>query len=97
MTIDHEPLSTRRGSYSDSLAAWLEKPEWHERAACRTASLSLFFPDGTATDDEQRERDVLCAGCVVRAECTAQGQRERFGWWGGGPAGRTQRKHRRLA
>jgi WhiB family redox-sensing transcriptional regulator len=58
---------------------------WPERAACKTASPSIFFPRGEdgATQPDYSHAKAICATCVVRGECLAAGLYERFGVWGG--------------
>ena len=65
--------------------------DWQERAACRGASLDLFY--------SEQEEDVgralaLCERCEVQATCLqfAMDHREHFGVWGG----TTERERRRV-
>lgn len=59
------------------------RPAWHARANCAGLDPDLFFPlPGTPHADNRAARAV-CAGCEVRAECRAAGERELYGFWGG--------------
>lgn len=59
-----------------------ERPEWHQRAACRDDDPAAWFPH--STDFELAEyAKAICATCPVRGECEAAGLREEFGIWGG--------------
>ena len=56
--------------------------EWHERAACRGADSSLFYPDkGQPTAQARR----ICAGCPVIEAClkAAVERGDRWGIFGG--------------
>ncbi len=54
---------------------------WNERAACRGASLAVFFPE----DDDYAAARKVCAVCPVRRPCLEEAQRFRihFGMFGG--------------
>ena len=63
-----------------------ERPEWHQRAACRgrTDLQHLFFPlRVTKTIDQRVVR--LCEGCCVRVECREYRKNDAnvVGVWGG--------------
>lgn len=55
---------------------------WWERAACRGASLKIFFPDRAAHAERARR---YCAACPVVADCRADAasRKDAFGVWGG--------------
>jgi WhiB family transcriptional regulator, redox-sensing transcriptional regulator len=76
---------------------------WQERAACRAASLDLFFgPEGERQPERTaREQQALriCAGCPVRAACLehALTAPEPAGVWGGmSEEQRTDERRRRI-
>ena len=54
---------------------------WYDRAACRGASLAVFFPD----DDDYRLARQVCGQCPVREPCLDEAQRRRInhGMFGG--------------
>jgi WhiB family transcriptional regulator, redox-sensing transcriptional regulator len=56
--------------------------DWRDRAACRGADLSVFFP-GRGESAEPARR--ICANCPVRQECLefALSHGEVHGIWGG--------------
>jgi WhiB family transcriptional regulator, redox-sensing transcriptional regulator len=59
-----------------------ERPEWHERAACRGMGADIFFID---RGGDPRPARQICATCPVRQECydfANQHPKERFGIWG---------------
>jgi WhiB family transcriptional regulator, redox-sensing transcriptional regulator len=65
--------------------------DWQERAACRSASLELFY----SCEEEDIGRALeICEGCEVVLACRAfaMEQREHFGVWGG----TTERERRRI-
>lgn len=79
------------------LAIWNEfvrRPDWFDRAACRTIPTSTFFTNNNDlrpdTADERAAKRV-CTDCPVRAECLAFGLEERFGIWGGRTPGERRR------
>jgi WhiB family redox-sensing transcriptional regulator len=55
---------------------------WGDRAACRGADLSVFFPARGESAGPARQ---VCAGCPVRQQCLefALGHGEVHGIWGG--------------
>lgn len=60
----------------------LERPAWHDQAACRGMGTTLFFPSrGQITSTALR----VCDRCPVRIECRewALANGERHGIWGG--------------
>lgn len=65
--------------------------DWQADAACRTASVELFY-----SHDERdiRRALALCERCEVRGTCLefAMEHREHFGVWGG----TTERERRRI-
>lgn len=71
---------------------------WQERALCRRADPSLFFPAQGGSDRAGRD---VCARCPVREEClsVALANDERFGIWGGlnGAERRAERRRRRAS
>ncbi len=65
----------------------IAKPDWQDRAACRSFPLDLFFTAGSsdiARYDQERAKAV-CETCPVRVECLdwALATEEQFGVWGG--------------
>lgn len=75
-------------------------PEWHQEAACRTISKSVFF--GSSSPDERpaytlssiREARSICDVCPVFNECLYQAlhNREDYGLW----AGTTMRQRKEI-
>ncbi len=67
------------------LAQLLNRPEWHQRAACRGADPDLFFPDPSSGRPVRAL--AYCDGCQVRPECLAialdAGSHSDVGVWGG--------------
>lgn len=57
--------------------------EWEERAECRQADLTDFYPEHGNRSPARAKR--VCRRCPVRDECleTALRNDERFGIWGG--------------
>jgi len=49
-----------------TLEDFLGRPEWHQRAACRSAGPSVFVRGPKATYEAVR---ALCRDCPVRQEC----------------------------
>jgi WhiB family redox-sensing transcriptional regulator len=69
----------------------LSAERWMERAKCRGAAPSEFFPsDGTGVETAQR----VCDGCPVRRDCLEYALRHRIehGVWGGA----SERERRRI-
>lgn len=66
---------------------------WRDRAACKGADLSLFFPSEEGGTAQAAKARAICASCPVMAECRqyALGSPERWGIW----AGMTERDRRR--
>jgi hypothetical protein len=58
----------------------LERPEWHQRAACRGVGPDAFFPEKGQSLEPAREH---CRRCPVRVECVAAGAHEVDGIWAG--------------
>jgi WhiB family transcriptional regulator, redox-sensing transcriptional regulator len=62
-------------------------PDWHARAACRTADPELFFSEGTAGPARQATARAkrICSACPVRARCLDWALRygAAYGIWGG--------------
>lgn len=56
--------------------------EWYGRAACRGASLAMFFVERPEDADDAKE---VCSRCPVSMECLASSliANERSGIWGG--------------
>lgn len=73
----------------EALGQLLERPSWHQHAACRGAGTDAFF---TA---EQTPYDALryCVGCEARYQCMRAGMSEPAGTWGGMTA--KERAHER--
>jgi WhiB family redox-sensing transcriptional regulator len=66
-----------------TLEDFLQRPDWHRRAACRGEGVAAFTVDvGRQYDDGTRR---LCAGCQVRREClkTALADDSLQGMWAG--------------
>lgn len=49
-------------------------------AACREHPELTWFPE---RGQDIRAARAVCAGCLVRPECSEYGRRERYGVWGG--------------
>ena len=49
-----------------TLEAFLHRPEWHQRAACRGVGVDAFVIPHGSQYGTTRE---LCQGCPVRQEC----------------------------
>ncbi|MGH9291610.1 MAG: WhiB family transcriptional regulator [Acidimicrobiales bacterium] len=58
-------------------------PSWHERAACRGASVELFFPPVEHRGGDYSAARAICASCSVLEPCLRAGLHERYGMWGG--------------
>ncbi len=54
------------------------RPDWHQHAACRGVGADEYFNNVVTPEALAR-----CEGCPVRAECSGQGESERFGVWAG--------------
>lgn len=67
------------------LAQLLNRPAWHADAACAEHPELSWFPGKSAARAAERAK-AICAGCLVRDECTAyaldQGE-SLHGIWGG--------------
>jgi WhiB family redox-sensing transcriptional regulator len=76
-----------------TLEDFLQRPVWHERAACLGMGLGAFVRSEKADYGATRE---LCASCPVRQEClgTALADDSLVGLWGG-TTEREQREMRR--
>ena len=78
-----------------SLLDLFERPDWHQRAACRGAGPGLFFP--VRTDGPPVAALAYCEECTVRSECLASALEmpsSTVGVWGG-TTGRGRRGLRR--
>lgn len=60
----------------------LRRLDWQDRAACKGASVDLFFPD-RINDSTIRSAEKFCRVCPVRNDCAEFGRDEQFGIWGG--------------
>lgn len=67
---------------------------WVDRAACRGASVELFY---STEEDDVRRALSICAECPVRLPCRARAMAERevFGVWGGTTEAERRRIFRR--
>lgn len=74
-----------------------ERPEWHQRAACRGTGTAIFYPErGSNTTASSAIVHGLCDGCSVRSECQTAGIEDDYGMWGGlTPRERQQQRGRR--
>lgn len=85
-----------QGEWNDETLAELfllmEKPEWHERAACKGLTDLMYSERGEST----REAKAVCASCPVRRQCreSALERNEQWGVWGG-MSGKERRRARR--
>lgn len=68
----------------------LERPEWHQRAACRGVGTDTFFPE---RGESVAPAKALCARCEVREPCAEAGEEQLHGIW----AGVSARSRRRSA
>lgn len=50
----------------DLLAELINRPTWHRRAACKGASVDLFFPERGQSTERAK---ALCTRCEVQSEC----------------------------
>jgi predicted nucleic acid-binding Zn ribbon protein len=78
---DPGPTAPIRGS----AAGFVRRPEWHERAACRGAGPTMFFPE---IGENARIAKRVCRGCPVRDLCEEYvtglgGLQADYGIWGG--------------
>lgn len=57
---------------------------WEKLANCRSDGVDpdWFFPASMKSPEAELAKTV-CSWCVVRAQCEAASQRERYGIWGG--------------
>jgi hypothetical protein len=69
----------------------LERPAWHQRAACRGVGPDAFFPERGESLEPARDH---CRRCSVTVECAAAGAGEDAGIWAG-ESGRQRRIERR--
>ena len=89
-----------------SLSPWTRdaRPEWFDRAACRSdgVPVEVFFPFTYDVTDNfplkkirraEHTAKQVCVGCPVRSECLTYGLDEAWGIWGG----RTARERRHIA
>lgn len=72
-TVSHRPAPAE--TRAEAALGLLERPEWHEWAACR--GMADFFD---LAPDVQAER---CAVCPVFDECQTAGLKEPYGMWSG--------------
>ena len=65
-----------------TLEDFLQRPEWHQRVACRGLGTDAFVIEHGAGEYSQR---ALCADCAVRQECleVALADPGLQGLWGG--------------
>lgn len=99
---DHEPNDLPRA------IPWLERPAWHEHAACRGLTKIMFPPSRIGSKGGRvaaARAKAVCAACPVADECRDWALTElpdpslRYGHWGGlEPCELIQLKHgRRLS
>lgn len=88
-----QPDDTLAAPVVIDIAAWLARPAWMQRAACRGVAntLDLFFP---SRGESLTEAKAVCRECPVQAECLdyAMINHEAHGVWGG----LSERERRRL-
>lgn len=62
-----------------------EPPAWHAHAACRRMGPSTFYAERGDSETRTGRAKLVCAACVVRAECLTYALEacERHGVWGG--------------
>jgi WhiB family redox-sensing transcriptional regulator len=79
-----------------TLEDFLRRPEWHQRAACRTSDVRSFFSDAPAQLEVAR---AVCGGCPVCQEChdTAMADKDLEGVWAGFTAKERRAMRRRVA
>jgi WhiB family redox-sensing transcriptional regulator len=67
------------------LAELVNRPRWHQDAACRGVGTKVFFPVLVGDPGPTKEARALCASCPVTAEClqTALANPETIGNWAG--------------
>lgn len=67
------------------------RPEWHERAACRSMGTAMFFPGQGEPAGPAKQ---ICATCPTRVECLADAldNGDHHGIWGG----TSERERRRI-
>lgn len=71
----------------------MRRPGWHQRAACRGAATTVFFPEKGQSSAEAR---AICSLCLVATECLEAGVAgNEIGIWGGTSG--LDRRLRRLA
>lgn len=58
----------------------IDRPAWHDFAACKHMDKRLFFPD---TGVKPREALNACRGCPVQTVCLEANLHEHHGVWGG--------------
>ena len=85
---DETPPSptAHRGSQSEwepveAVWALLDRPEWHQKAACKGVGADMFYPE--RGDNAKFLVAQFCAHCPVVEPCAEAGKRESFGVWGG--------------
>jgi WhiB family transcriptional regulator, redox-sensing transcriptional regulator len=80
--VTHWLMSPGRGEQLPSLEDWLQRPAWHQDAACRSVGPDAFIRSPKADYGATRP---LCDGCAVRQECleAALADPDLVGLWGG--------------
>ncbi len=81
-----------RADWRDELDALLERPEWHERAACRGKGWDAWFPERGQSHEPAK---TVCAACPVTAECLRAALEDRDGTHGVW-AGTSYRQRRKM-
>jgi WhiB family transcriptional regulator, redox-sensing transcriptional regulator len=77
------------------IAAWLARPHWMGRAACRGVDPDLFFPE---RGEASHHAKAICRTCPVQGDCLdyAMINGERHGIWGGIAEGQRRRLRRQV-
>lgn len=64
-------------------------------AACATAPLEVFFPEGRNKREQEYAAKVICASCPIQEQCLRYAiENSELGIWGG--TTEEERKHIRL-
>lgn len=68
--------------FDEVIQGLVDRPAWHQRAACRDADTELFFPSSGRTPNEALS---YCADCPVRWTCREAAMADPLtqGVWGG--------------